>query len=376
MKRDLSVTHRSLYQKFIYAIDMYRTTCVYCAGDLELLYTLPNMPTTYAPTDAPPDTDSRMDMEVGTCILCGCVQLKTLVDPAHLYASPHNGTMETPTWKAHHAAFAEFVTAQGVPTLLEIGGSSGSLVRSLPADIAYTCLDMCPPTDPAIRSIVANCETYDYAGVETVCMSHVFEHLYAPREFVARIAPHVKTVLLSIPNMQHLLSIRSSSIVFFEHTYFVDKDFLVWLFAQHGYRLRDAKDYRTHSVFLAFERGDTERLPLVPRTTLAASLKDIHDDRIRRWSSLTIPPNACLMPAGHMGQLIYTLTQPSGLWGFLDNDPTKQGHRVYGTPGIVYPVETVATLKSPTVYLYGGVYTEELVAQLLTHNPSSDIHIL
>ncbi len=355
---------------------MRRTKCVYCEESLDLLYTVTDTPTTCSPTNAPPETDTRADMEVGTCVACGCPQLRTLVDPDHLYASPHNGTTETPTWSAHHKAFAEFVRAQGVETLLEVGGSSGSLSCHLPKSISYTCMDFCSHIDPTVRSIQANCETYDYTNVETLCMSHVFEHLYSPREFVARIAPHVRTVVLSVPNMQHLLSIGSSSILFFEHTYFVDKDFLIWLFARYGYRLRETVEWRTHSIFLAFERGPVEIPSLVPRTSLSARLKEIHDDRLQRCKSLVIPVDAFLAPAGHMGQLLYTLTRPQSIRGFLDNDPTKQGRRVYGTPTLVYPMHHLANYTCPTVYLYAGVYAEEIAAKLLTHNPSTQIHIV
>jgi hypothetical protein len=205
-------------------------------------------------------------------------------------------------------------------------------------------------------------------------MSHVFEHLYDPRAFVEHIAPHVRLVLLSIPDMNHLLSIRSSSIVFFEHTYFVDGPFLVWLFGQFGYRLRASADYRTHSKFLAFERGVVSPPPLVPRPSLASTMVDVYSDMVERCSALSIPASAFVAPAGHMGQLVYTLARPPAFAGFLDNDPTKQGRRMYGTPGYVFPVSHIASQSNPCVYVYAGVYTDELCAQLRAQNPSVLIH--
>lgn len=349
---------------------MERTQCVMCLGYLETIYTVPDMPATCAPTKMPPETDVVRDMVVGSCVNCGCVQLKTLNDPEILYSESHNETAETPTWRDHHSAFAEFVQAQGVSSLTEIGGSSGSLYRRLASDIQYTCLDLCEPSD-AVPSIRANCETYDFSGTDCICMSHVFEHLFNPRQFVEHISPSVRTVIVSIPNMTHLLSIRSLSIVFNEHTYFVDRTWMEWLFARCGYRLRSSAEFRKHSIFLAFEKStDAAEYPLEPRPQIADTMKEIYAEMLTRCSRLTVSNGAFFVPAGHMGQLLYSLSRPSSLGGFLDNDRSKQGKRVYGTPHTVAPMEAIAGLESPTVYIYAGVYTDEISAQLLRLNNS------
>jgi hypothetical protein len=351
-----------------------RTNCVMCRGELETLYTVPNTPATCAPTTMPPETDHVHDMIVGHCTRCGCVQLKTLNDPELLYSQSHNETADTPTWRDHHRAFAEFVRAQGVQSLTEIGGSSGSLYRHLPPDLSYTCMDLCEPSNPA-PFVRANCETYDFSGTDCICMSHVFEHLFNPREFVEHISPFVTTVILSIPNMTHLLSLGSLSIVFNEHTYFVDAEWMTWLFARCGYTLRSSLNFRTHSLFLCFEKtSEAVELPIVPRVEIGKTMKTIHAEMMSRCSNLSIPEGSFIAPAGHMGQLLYSLARPSSLRGFLDNDRSKQGKRVYGTPHTVAPMQALAGLDRPTVYVNAGVYTDEICAQLQGINNSAILY--
>ncbi len=356
---------------------MNRTQCVICCGTLGSLYTLPSVPITCSPARTPLSEDILQDMGVGVCDQCGCVQLKTLIDPTVLYSESHNATANTPTWKEHHTWFAEFVRSHGCQSLIEIGGSSGSLYQHLPSEIDYTCMDMCEPSVDIPKFIRANCETYEFPETECICMSHVFEHLYTPRKFLAQISKKVRRVILSIPNMNHLLTIRSSSIVFNEHTYFLDKHNVEWLFAQYGYTLTRMVEYKSHSLFLSFEK--TENIPVLAlenRRYISEQMLAIASDMNSRFSNVNVVPNSFLVPGGHMGQLLYSALRPTNLLGFLDNDQTKQGRRVYGTPYSVFPFSAICDIEHPTVYLYAGVYTDEIVAQLKNLQKSVIIHIL
>ena len=42
------------------------------------------------------------------------------------------------------------------------------------------------PNIENIEYISGNCETYNYTGINTIIMSHVFEHLYNPKEFIKK----------------------------------------------------------------------------------------------------------------------------------------------------------------------------------------------
>jgi hypothetical protein len=352
-----------------------RTTCVVCFGVLDHLYTIPKMPITFSPSTQPFETDMYSDTTFLACQQCGCVQLKTLIDPDILYSHAHNGTNESPTWTDHHRQFAKFFLSSSPRSCIEIGGSSGVLFRLLPSDIDYACLDICPPTDSRISFIQGNCESFDFKNTKCVVMSHVFEHLYNPMKFLANLS--VDEVVISIPNMQHLLNIGSSSIVFNEHTYFVDKTNVEWMFSQHGYRCDAVYEYGNHSIFMRFCRDACATpLPLENRQFIQIQMLDIFHKTHTRFLREPIQPGSFIVPGGHMGQLFYTFTKPECLIGFLDNDKNKHGLRVYGTPYVVSSFDTLKEYNGVNVYLYAGVYTDEIVAQIRTIQPTAKIHIV
>lgn len=356
---------------------MIRSSCVICDGQLDELYTLQNAPVTFSPVTTPYETDVYNDISMSFCTSCSCVQLKTLIDQTVLYSESHNGTADTPTWKEHHSQFADFVRNHNIQRITEIGGSSGSLYRHIKDDVDYACLDLCEPSTEIPNFIKANCETYDFTNTDTICMSHVFEHLYAPRRFIENISEHVSTVIISIPNMNHLLSMKSSSIVFNEHTYFVDKHNAEWLFGQYGYVLKKSQEFKNHSIFMSFQKSpDPVNVTLENRTYIPKQMKAIFQDMFRRFSSIPRYENAYIAPAGHMGQLVYCHGKLDSIIGFLDNDTSKQSRRVYGTPYLALPFHTIQSMDRPSIYVYAGVYTDEIVAQILSINKTAKIYII
>jgi hypothetical protein len=84
--------------------------------------------------------------------------------------------------------------------------------------------------------------------------------------------------------------------------------------------------------------------------------------------------NACFIcPGGHYGQKIYYYLQHyhKNIIGFIDNDLSKQGKRVYGTSGHVFSPHILTSYNDKPVYviLYAGPYTGEIKRQLNTlHN--------
>ena len=81
--------------------------------------------------------------------------------------------------------------------------------------------------------------------------------------------------------------------------------------------------------------------------------------------------NTFIVPAGHFGQLIYYfLKDKEKIIGFLDNDTTKCGKRVYGTTHITYPMSDIIKYIDTTVdiLIHAGPYTHEIKKQLLTYH--------
>ena len=359
---------------------MIRASCVICEHSvLRDIFTLHKYPITPSSSTQDVSTDEYEDCIFATCAVCGSVQLKTLVDPIKLYKDSHNSTENTPTWKEHHRLFAEFIREHSNTTaLLEIGGNSGTLYAHLSNTINdYTILDICDSDrrPSSITFIQGNCESFDLSGHADVVLSHVFEHLYSPRRFIENMSRgRVQSVYISIPNMEHLYASKNISVLHNEHTFFVGEHEIRYMFSLNGYVCSSIRPFKNHSTFYKFILDESSTPLTLYRdmdrsitissymTKFENSLKDIIVDR---------PCFIC--PAGHYGQKIYYYLQKyrEQMMGFIDNDPSKQGKRVYGTPLHVFSpgVLDAYTDKSICIVLFAGPYREELKAQLNTiHN--------
>jgi hypothetical protein len=154
-------------------------------------------------------------------------------------------------------------------------------------------------------------------------------------------------------------------VLHFEHTYFIDKEFSEFLFSQYGYELVRSETFKEHSLFLEFKYTQCQKMSLPPRQEIPNAMVAIFKERSSVFSELVFKPNSFIIPAGHMGQLVYTLAKSKHILGFLDNDTSKQFHRQYGTPHMIYPFDKLNEYTCPIhVYIYAGPYLNELLKQL------------
>ena len=121
----------------------------------------------------------------------------------------------------------------------------------------------------------------------------------------------------------------------------------------------------THSLFFHFVKMEHEPLPLYKNQMISTFFLQMYD-RAQSISNTTIQPHSFIAPGGHFGQLIYTLCKPEHILGFLDNDVSKQGRRIYGTPFYTFSFDILNKYVSDpvNVYVYAGPYTAEVIAQL------------
>ena len=358
---------------------MLRTHCVLCRGtSLTELFSLRDYPITPSSSLLGPETDETEDCTFASCAACGALQLKTLIDPVKLYEHSHNSTENTPTWKEHHKAFSDFILATSPEQLLEIGGNSGTLYRLLAEQIPdYTILDICDSEKrpQAVQFLKGNCEIFDLSGHPHIAMSHTFEHLYSPRTFVENLAKaNTQSICISIPNMEHLLASKNISVLHNEHTYFVAEKELAYLFSLVGYGCKTSAPFKKHSTFYQFTPSDVQPIPISPSQEQAVAFKKILTTFEASMAAITIDKPCFICPGGHYGQKIAYYLRPfhHHILGFLDNDPSKQGLRVYGTDKTVQSPELLREVQATGVYviLYAGPYTEELKAQLNKLHPN------
>jgi 2-polyprenyl-3-methyl-5-hydroxy-6-metoxy-1,4-benzoquinol methylase len=361
-----------------------RIICILCNGDLRDFFCRKQYPITCSPPEnnQPFIQDIFADQNFSVCNRCSCVQLKNLIHPSLLYSTAHNNTFNTPTWLEHHKMFCNFIFNKVQHTsITELGGSGKLFELMKRPDIEYTCLDISTPNTrvDGVYYIVGNCETHNYSGIETVVMSHVFEHLFNPQTFLETVSQKgVKHVYISIPNMKALVDSNNIHIIHNEHTFYIDKPSAIWLFNQYGYSLVDIFEYKTHSLFMYFSITETPfiKLPSLHNQEIEDSLYNIFLNEKSRLAHIIIKPNSFIVPGGLYGQFIAYYCKPVNILGFLDNDTTKQGHRVYGTPYFTYGFDELAKYSSVTLYLWNGQYTSELINQIKTYSVNYEIIIL
>ena len=353
---------------------MMRTNCVLCegAGTLTNIHILKNYPITPSSSNKDYSTDEFNDCIFAACNVCGCIQLKTLVDPIKLYQNSHNSTENTPTWKEHHTAFSEFVMSTSPQDLLEIGGNSGILYKLLSDRIPnYTILDICDSEKrpQTVKFLKGNCENFDLSGYRHIAMSHTFEHLYFPRKFVENLAKaNIQSICISIPNMEHLLASKNISVLHNEHTYFVAEKELTYLFSLVGYSCNRTMLFKNHSTFYHFTPSGIKAIPISPNLEQLIQFTNVINSFETSVRSINLDRPCFICPGGHYGQKIAYYLQPFRKYirGFLDNDPSKQGLRMYGTDVKVHSPEILREFQKNkvSVILYAGPYTEELKKHL------------
>ena len=357
---------------------MYREYCIICACKVfEDLITLHNYPICVSPTRTNPDTDIFEDLIFKTCTNCGCVQLITLTDPSVLYSQNHNITYNTETWRLHHMSFANFITdtLEG-DEILEIGGNNGVLANLILSqkNINYTIVDMCNdiPKSENITFINTNAETYIYR-TNSLIMSHVFEHLLQPRQFVQKIAnENVEHIFISVPNVTALIKSKNLLPLHVEHTFFCSSAIIHRLFNESGYICRGERHFKNHSIFFHFSKSTQLCDRVFNEICTVDEIKNVFTEGERALKNIVLTDPFYIAPAGLYGQRIYYTLQTYKhlLLGFLDNDPTKIGNRVYGTPNYIFAPAELAKHTRIHVVLYAGPYSDEIKRQYITINPN------
>jgi hypothetical protein len=175
--------------------------------------------------------------------------------------------------------------------------------------------------------------------------------------------------------MQVWLDRKYTNCINFEHTVFLTEPYVEYLLAKHGCRLLNKEHFRDgHSIFYATVRDPSVK-PVALPPGLYETNKQLYLNYVRYHEELITDLN------GRMSQS----TQPIYLFGahvfaqyliafgldtnriisLLDNDPKKQGKRLYGTSLIVQSPKVLREVERPIVILKAGVYNQEIKEDIL-----------
>lgn len=352
---------------------MIRTHCVLCKKTpLEFFYKIHQFPLLTLPTEAKFEEDKFHDIEYGYCSSCSSIQLINLMDPKKLYDYPNKSSL-TPLWEEHHRAFVKFIEEDSPKEteLCELGGANNPLLQYFSKELKYTVLDLHEPKEKhsEINYILGNIESFTDYTIPTILLSHTFEHLYNPRDFIETIQKScIQKVFISVPNMESLLNKKTSvSIVFSEHTFYFEVKDIVSMFSQFGFSCKRLNYFKEHSLFFSFERDEsTSLLPILVNHSTKEKFLDHFYGKEKRIQAIDIQTPFYIMPSHYIGQMVYHFSdKKEKILGFLDNDRNKTGKRLYGTVCQTY-LPTAERLVNATVLLVSNPYKKEMKEQLLS----------
>lgn len=352
--------------------------------DLEPLYKQEKIPVFMGCVEQSEESDIYSDMDWWISRSSGLIQLRWLLPLDILYPAAHGAGAVGALWERHHREFAHFVHQYAPSAVLEVGGASGILAREYQQlnSIEWTIVEPNPAP-------VAGCEARFIKGffddkfifdeqVDTIVHSHLFEHIYDTDQFMQHLADFIgegQRLLFSLPNLQIWLERRYTTCINFEHTVFLTEPYVEYLLAKYGFRLVK-KDYfmEDHSIFYAAIRTND----IVPHNlpdTLYNTNKQLYLDYVEYHNNLINELNRQLLAETRPVYLFGAHVFAQSLIGFgldqsrivslLDNDPQKQGRRLYGTKLKVQSPTVLRDVEAPCVILKAGVYNKEIKEDIL-----------
>ena len=319
------------------------------------------------------------------CIDCGCVQLQNLFNPSEIYNQPLE-CFYGDTLKRHYELFNDFIIKNinyQENLFFEIGGSYGRLAKMIiekykeeNIEIKYQILEFSSEQYPLIENVEyksGNCENYIYTNINTIIMSHVFEHLYEPRKFIKKISDaNIKNIFISIPDMDGLTKNKDVNNLNILHTFYLNSKFLIYIFNEYGYELKDIYNYENNSIFYYFiKTQNTIKNIEYINIELLETIKDFYEDMQKLISNININTKFFICPSGFYGKFIYyylVSNTKNNVIGFLDSDPKKIGKRLKGTKCKIYEKSIIKNYENITILIVSEKHKNELKKELLTYN--------
>lgn len=342
------------------------------------------------------DTFSQNEIEtlnfIG-CLRCGCIQLQNLFDIEKIYAQPMQ-CFTGPILNNHHDLFCNFIIKnKSIDTFnfFEIGGSYGKLAnliinfyKNINTTIEYKILEIDSSnyhSTKNIKYVSGTCETYDFKNINTLIMSHVFEHLYDPRLFLKNICvSNVKEIFISIPDMESLTKLKDINNLNIFHTFYVDTNFITYLFREYKYELKKIDNYINNSIFYYFVKNENIiHNKLISNIDLIDNQTKFYYELKYKINNITIELPFFICPSGLYGRFVYYYLNENikkNVLGFLDGDIMKINKRLCGTKCITYKKEEINNYETPIILIVSNKHKDELTNELLSYNNDSIFYYL
>jgi hypothetical protein len=269
----------------------------------------------------------------------------------------------------HYELFKNFIISNtDENNLFEVGGSYGRLAKLIINErkhVNYKILELNDdyPYFENCEYIIGNCESYNFKDVKNLIMSHVFEHLYNPRDFLKRINKSVENVFISIPDMDALMKIQDINNLNVFHTFYINTNYITRLFNEYDYNLVNIQFYENNSIFYYFKK----------KHDIPKQIKKFYDNIKNKIKEINFSEEFFICPSSHYGKFVYynlhKNIRDTKLLGFIDNDPDKNNKRLCGTNCKIFQKEKLLEYTKPiTVLIISEKHKKELTDIFNTFN--------
>jgi hypothetical protein len=358
---------------------------------LEDLHTFKNFPVFMGCTTNDPSEDILADMNWKISPESGMIQLNPLLPLEVIYSEEHgSGTMGA-AWNEHHQSFAEFINKYAPKQVLEIGGLHGILAQKilqLNNEIKWTIIEPNPriPEDLPVEVITRFFDNTfkSEKQFDAIVHSHVLEHIYNPDEFMEHKASFMQEgnlLIFTLPNMEAMLKKKYTNCINFEHTAYLTEPYIEFYLAKYGFELLEKEYFKEeHSIFYCAKKTNNQVTFKLPNT-LYKDNKQVFEDYINTHQTDVSNINKLIedtkLPVYLFGAHIFSQylisfgLNTKNIECILDNDPTKQSKRLYGTNLLCNSPKILKDVKQAVVILRAAGYNEEIKNDILNNiNPN------
>lgn len=326
-----------------------------------------------------------MPFNILKCQKCSSYQTQFLgnVDIIYDYNANSHGTIRS----TMDQLFASFILSKSsIKKIMEIGGGNGGLsdiILEKNPKLEYTIVD---PTYSGNKNgkIIKNTFFENIPNsdiqVDTLVMSHVFEHFYEPAKIVERFQniENINTIFLNLPDLESYIKNDNYHVLNPEHIFYVENQFIIQLFKKYGFIMKQIYYHEQHSVFFEFERSqeliDPSCINLINNTSdldvsnffqrIFDKIQHIHDT-IKIYPERPVYIWPCSM---HTIYLFALGLDSNKIIAILDNAPHKIGQYLYGYKKQCIPFNNILNLsKECIVILNGGCYNQEIKNKGYSH---------
>jgi hypothetical protein len=198
-----------------------------------------------------------------------------------------------------------------------------------------------------VKYIEGNCENYDFPINSNIIMSHVFEHLYEPKKFIANCKKSgVKNIIIAIPDMTRSQEFHVNS----HHTFLYNDKDIEYIFGENNYKLIkkfyfNCKDSSFPVIFFNFE---------LTQNNVIIDERNINKTRHLYMKQLIVPfkvPNNTYISTVSMASTcIYALIEnKENVVGVIDKNNLLHGKKFGNSELIIQPYENLKDLKDVNI---------------------------